>query len=329
MPWYATREALKAALDSKEPARNDAAVDRALEGASRRVEDLVRRTLHPRVATRRYDYSGSAYRLDLDDHLASLASLTSGGVTLSTGDLLLYPDDGPPYRRIEVDRSSSSALDIGDTEQQTISVTGTWGWSDDTVDAGLLAEDLDASETKVDVTDASLVGVGDLLLVGTEWMEVAGRSMLSSAQTNLTALTASMTDNVVVVTTGSAFHVGEVLLLGAEKVRVDEVAGNNLAVRRAWDGTTLAAHTGATIYVGRTLTVVRGAVGSTAATHLTSAAIGRWAPPGAIVSLCLAEAEAELLASSGGWSGERGAALEDLRNQVYLSFAHRCRTEAV
>ena len=326
---YLSREALKASLDAKETARNDAAVDRALEAASRAVESLVRRSFHPWVGTHRYDYPGSSYRLELDDWLADMDALSSGGVSISTSDVVLYPDDGPPYRRLELDKGTSSSFDIGDTDQQAIAVTGTWGWSLDSVAAGSLAEALDDSETGVDVSDSSGIGVGDLLLVDSEWLEVTGRSMLSTAQTNTTPLTATMTDNIVTVTTGSAFHSGEVLLLGAEKVFVDEIAGNSLTVRRAWDGTTLAAHTGATIYAPRTLTVVRGAVGSTAASHLTSTALTRWTAPGDVVALVQAEAEAILLGSSSGWSKDRSTALDDLRRRVYETYANRCRTEAI
>ncbi len=48
--WYATREDVQRALDSKETARNGAQIDRALESASRSVEALCHRTFAPTLA---------------------------------------------------------------------------------------------------------------------------------------------------------------------------------------------------------------------------------------------------------------------------------------
>src|SRR5690606_22447868 len=55
-PWYTTRETVKAALDYKETARNDAQVDRAIESASRAVEGLLHRRFYPETATRYFDW---------------------------------------------------------------------------------------------------------------------------------------------------------------------------------------------------------------------------------------------------------------------------------
>lgn len=54
--WYTTREAVKDALDVKETARSDAQVDRAIEAASRSVEGLLHRRFYPESTTRFMDW---------------------------------------------------------------------------------------------------------------------------------------------------------------------------------------------------------------------------------------------------------------------------------
>ena len=111
---------------------------------------------------------------------------------------------------------------------------------------------------------------------------------------------------------------------------VEDISGNNLTVKRAWDGSPIAAHTaGAVIYAPRTLTVTRGALGTTAATHSSGATVQRWDPPGQASQLCVAEALTDLLQGRSGYArtagsgdSEReasGRGLRDLRERVYNS----------
>src|SRR5690606_34488219 len=131
----------------------------------------------------------------------------------------------------------------------------------------------------------------DLIKLGTEHMVVTGRSMLDTGQNIGADLDASNSAVTVAVTDGTAFSAGETLLIGSERMLIVDVAGNNLIVKRAWDGSVLAAHTsGADIYASRTLTVERGALGTTAATHLDNAAVSRHVVPGAVRALAVAEA---------------------------------------
>jgi hypothetical protein len=115
-------------------------------------------------------------------------------------------------------------------------------------------------------------------------------------------VSALASDVTIAVTTGTSYTVGEILLLDSERMLIVDIAGNNLTVKRAWDGTVLAAHTGSTIYAPRRLTVTRGAVGTTAATHSNGAAITRHVVPGLIKELCVAEALNTLLQETGGYS---------------------------
>lgn len=160
--WYCTREQVKAALDSKETARSNAQIDRAIESASRtidggkRIGGLMRRRFYPEVRTQTFDWPNGQYarswRLWLDQHeLIDVTSITSGGVTLAPGEYLLRPDDSPPYNRVEIDLSSSAAWSSGNTHQRAISIVGTFGYCADEAPAGELALAV-ASTTAMSIT---------------------------------------------------------------------------------------------------------------------------------------------------------------------------------
>jgi hypothetical protein len=345
--WYITREAVKRSLDAKETARNDVLVDRAIEAASRSVEGFLRRTFAPTLATRYFDWPNEQYarpwRLWLTrDDLISVTSITSGGTTISSSDYFLEPNvSGPPYDRVEIDLASSAAYSGGSTHQRSVAITGLWGYTNDETTVGTVAEALDASETGVDVdgATAALVGVGSVVRVDSERMLVTGRSTLTSGQTLQADLASNNNAVTVSVTTGSAFAVGETILIDAERMLIVDIAGNSLTVKRAWDGSVLAAHTGSTIYAYRTLTVSRGVLGTTAATHLTSAPILRWDVPGPVAELTLAEAINNLEQAKSAYARTAGAednqrevaaqGLDMLRKSVFRSHGHKARIGAV
>lgn len=296
--WYTTREEVQDAFDVREAAHRSAQIDSAIASASDDIDGWLNRHKHglaPRTATRYFPWPQlftRAYRLWLDENeLISVTSLTSGGTSISSSDYFLEPvNSGPPYTNIEIDLSSSASFQPGNTSQRAIVITGLWGINDDRTPAGLLDEALDATETAVDVTDSSLVGVGSLLVVDDERMLVTGRSSKSTFVTLTGGMNALKSDQTVEGVSGG-FAVGEVILVDSERMKITENNGVDLTVIRAYDGSTLAAHlTGATIYAYRTLTVERGALGSTAATHLTAAPVTAWDVPDLVRDLCRAEA---------------------------------------
>lgn len=353
-PWYATREQVCRSLDIRESARNYAQVDECLAAATEGIHGAgpggLRRIFYPVVATKYYPWParqyGSTQRLWLDqpDQLVSLTTATAGGTSLTVANLLLEPANlGPPYSYVEVNRSTSTAFATGDTDQRALAFVGVWGYRLDTTTTGALAEALDASETAIDVTGAAAaaLGVGSLFSVESERMIVTNRAWLTTGQTLITtALTASESSVTVNVTSSASFALGESLLLDAERVLVVDIVGNALTVKRAQDGTVLAAHnTGITIYGSRTLTVERGALGTSAATHADATAIVRWNPPALVNELCNAEACNMLLQRPSGWgrttgSGDnqrefRGAGLKDLRERAFAAHGRAFRKRAV
>lgn len=342
---YASREDVKNALDILETSRAEPQIDRVLRAATDSVEGLLVRSFHPELRTMTFDYPpwqaplGTPWRLYLNNQeLISVTTLTSGGVTISNSDVLLRPDDGPPFTRVELDISSTSAFSAGSTHQRSISILGLYGYRNDEVTAGSLATTVNASVTTIDVTDGSLVGVGNLLRIDDERMSVTERAFIDSTE-NLAAAVTDVGASSITVTTG-AFTAGEVILIDAERMLITDVAGATLVVKRAWDGTTLEAHSlGADVYVSRRLTVRRGVLGTTAASHTAPVDISRWSPPPLVQDLTIAEAMASLVQERTGYArtigageGERevrGVGLADLREQAIDAYGRRARTRAV
>lgn len=345
-PWHCSREDVMARGDIKLTARMAGQVDDAIEAATRDVEKRLHRILYPRIETHRFDWPSEQYattwRLWLDQHeLISVTTLTSGGVAIAASDFFLYPDSGPPYNRVEIDLDSSAAFSSGDTHQRAVEIAGLYGYNDDSKLAGTLASAVSTTTASaVDVTNSAAVGIGDLIKLGSERMVVTGRTMVDTTINAAGALTANLSNQTLAVSDGSAFSVGETLLLDAERVRIDDIAGNTLIVARQWDGTVLAAHnTGIDIYAPRRLTVERGAVGTAAATHLSGASITRWPAPGPVKRLTVAEAQTTLAQESAAWArtigqgeGAREAwakALKDARDECYENYGRKARIRTV
>lgn len=345
--WYCTREDVKSALDLKESARSNSAVDRAIESGSRSVEGLLRRRFYPQVGTRYFDWPSYQralpWRLWLDENeIISLTSLTAGGTSIPTGNVNLEPvNTGPPFTRLEINLGSGSTFLSGSTYQRALAVAGVFGYSADEEPAGALAAAISSTTaTTADVTDSYAIGVGTIVKVDSERMLVTEKTMLTTGQTLQSGLsTAAMSDVTANVTTGSAYVVGETLLLDSERVLVVDIAGNALTVKRAWDGSVLATHSGSTIFAPRRLTVTRGALGTTAATHSNGAPVTRHVVPGLVRELGVAESINSLEQEQSGYArvvGEgdhaievRGQGLQSLRSDAVARYGRRARSRAV
>jgi len=347
--WYTTRENVKSVLDIKETARSNAQVDRAIESGSRAVEGLLHRRFYPWTGTRYKDWPDSqqslSWRLWLDqDELISLASITSGGNAIALGDVNLEPaNDGPPYTYIELDIGTSTSFDGGDTHQRNVALTGVFGHSNDEMPAGTVTEALDTSETSVDISDSSLVGVGSIIRIDNERMRVTGRTFADTAVDihASDSMTASAADVSIVLSTATAApQPGEVILIDSERMLVVDIASTTLTVKRAWDGSVLATHSAsASIFAPRTVVVERGALGTTAAAHDTATAIVRWEPPGLVETLAAAYSINTLLQQSAGYarisgSGDNakeftGRGIKALEADAKARYGRKARTMAV
>jgi hypothetical protein len=340
---YTTREDVMSAQDIKATAYAGRDIDRAVDAGARAAEGLLHRVFYPWTGTHYFDYPGDMYArawriwLGRFDLISATSVVNGDGSTVATGNLFLEPQDGPPYDHVEINRGTTSSFASGATMQRAVAITGVWGWSTDEELAGTAAEALDASETGIDGSGMPTVGVGSVIRVDSERMVVTDKTWLSTGQTG--SLAVQQNAQTLTVADGTAFVSGEVLLLDAERVKVVDIAGNNLTVRRAVDGTTLAAHTTATIYALRVLTVQRGALGTTAATHLINAPVYRWLPPALLAELNLAYAINNLLQRQSGYARtvgtgdtERemfGRAIRRLEDDAKAVLGRRARTAAV
>jgi hypothetical protein len=346
--WYATREQVRLSLDYEDTPRNTMLIDTAIESGARSIESSLSRFFYPTIAVRKFDWpplptaGNYPWRVWLDaNEVLSVTTLTSGGVVIPSSGYLLEPYNyGPPYNRIDINLGTNSAFTSSATWQQSLSVAGVFGACQDTAPCGTLAAAISTvGATTCSVTDSSAIGVGTMLLADTERMSVTGRSMLTTGQTLQTPVTADKAVVTLAVTDGTKYFVDETVLLDAERMRIIDIAGNNLIVKRAWDGTVLASHAGSTIYAPRTLTITRGEWGTTAATHLISAPLYRHVPPGTVTELNIAEAANTVLQKTSGYArttgeGENqrpasGAGLSDLRKRAVTELGRKARQRTV
>lgn len=351
MTWYATREDVRSALSSASTARDDAQIDRALESASVAVSELCHRDFAPVQTTRVFDWPSEqtqrAWRLWLDrNEIISASLIVSGGATIPASDYYLEPANyGPPYDRIEIRLDRPSAWQAGDTQQRAIAVTGMFGYRDDAAPAGALAAAVASTTvTAVTVADSTAVGVGDLMRCGDERMTVTDKALVDTGQTLQAPLGVAKNEVLAQVADGSAYAKGEVLTLGAERVRVRDIAGDLLTVERAYDGTQLDSHGGGeNIWAPRLLTVERAAAGTLPATAPSGAPLTRWAAPGLVRTLAIAEAMNTLLQEQAGYArtvrsqagtGTRSVAavtveLDNLRARVLSALGRQARIRVV
>lgn len=347
---YATREQVKSALDVKETARNNAQIDRALLSGARAIEGQLRRKFYPWTGTRYFDWPNTQRaqvgRLWLDaNELISVSALSAGGTTIASTDFFLEPvNAGPPYTYIDIDRASNAEwASNDDTPQRSIAITGVFGYSAEEETIGVLSGSLGSVETDTAPTTLTTArfGVGDIIRIDSERMIITERTMADSGQNLVNSPTASAASSTIAVTSGTGFGVDEVILIDAERMLIVDIAGNNLVVKRAWDGSVLAAHTAtADVYALTGMEMARGQLGTTIATHSSSAVIYRHIPPPLINDLNVAEAIVSLQQEQSGYgrqsqrSGENareptGHALELLRAQAMQSYGRIARSRAI
>lgn len=354
-PWYCTREEVLDAMDFRDSTLRIASVDSAIAGASRDVDDLCHRQFYPVDTARSFNWPNFQFaypwriwleRSELADVTTNVPVVTSGGNVISASDVLWGPwdEDAPPYTFMELNRSSSASFGQGSTPQKDVQITGTFGYWVKTEIRGTLSADITNSATTLQCSDGGLItglGVGDILLLGTERMLITGKGTADSGQTVQSGVTTkSVADNALGVTTGSSFAVGEQLLIGTERMYIDDIAGNTLMVKRAWGGSVLATHSASdAIFVYRKLTVTRAALGTSATSHTNGASLLRYAIPGPVREMALAEAinnvqqktagYARTIGSSDNARNASGAGLSDIRDRVFTGYARKARTAVI
>lgn len=348
--WYATREQIMRSLEILQSSYRGSLIDDKLEWSSRLIDDACHRRFYPELRTIKKDWPSANYGYTWevglgDQEMISLGAVVSGGATITSSCFLRREDDlaEPPYTLLQVDLSSQNSFSAGPTFQRSLSITGTFGYSDtDTsLAGGALNAGINSSVNTMQIIPSAgefTPGIGSLLLVGTERLVVAGRSMISAGATISADVTDRQAANVITSANASLIAPGETILIDGERMQVNDVAGNGLIVSRAWDGTPLSTHTtGATIYALRQFTVRRGQLGSTAAAHNMSDPVYVHRFP--VNEWCIAETVCALEQNAGAYartvgtgSSARdavGAGLEDVRNSGYGTYGRKGRSAAI
>lgn len=350
---YATREQVARSLEVRETARSGSLIDATLDAASRSAEGFLHRRFYPELRTRLVDWPNyslaPSWEINLwDQEMISLSQVLSAGTDITSSCILRRADDlaEPPYDRLEVNLASNVSLSGGSTFQQSISLKGLYGYSDTaTVTAGgSLGASTDNSQVLITVNPSNgnyTIGVGSLLLVGTERMVILDRRMASSGQTVTSSVLDKQSARVIVSAGAANFAVGETILVDGERMRIDDIAGTNILVTRAWDGSTLDTHAGGTtIYALRQCLVQRGALGSTAATHNNADPVYVHEYPSLLNQLVIAETVVMLEGNSSAYGATSGSGsrqvpaqplgLDDIRDRAWRQLCRqKTRTAAV
>jgi hypothetical protein len=306
--WYVSRERVKAAAGIKGQ-DSDRKVDDIIEAASRDIDRATRRFFIPKTETRLYRWPpyqiGRRTVLWVDQDLLAVTTLKSEAqnaspTTIASTDYFTEPNNVDPKDRIEIDISSSAAFQSGDTPQRSISVLGSWGYSNDTKSTGTVSSGLssDATATEGVCSDASLIDVGDTLLIESEQIFVSERDFaaLGSVVVNDATIVATLDDDTITLDASHGVLRGEVIRLDSEQMYVKAVRTNDVDVIRAYNGTKVATHADDTaVNINRTLTIERGVNGTTAATHADATAISKYEPAFNIREWCLALALSKIV----------------------------------
>lgn len=364
-PCYVTREEGRLALDIKQSAYDDQKIDRALMGASGSVDAICQRLFYTQFATRTFDWPNFQYtypwKLYLNDDgvnelAAAPTAVTSGSflpvpVVIPTANVLPRPITGPPFTWIELRRDSTSSFGNNTTPQADISITGPFGyWMKQTSVGTLAAAITDTTGTTITVSSSGVVGVGDVLICESERMLVTDARYVSSGISFISGCTTAQANDVtMVVPDGTQFSPNEIILIDSEWILIQDIVGNNLIVKRAYSGSVLATHSPGLVYVKRKLTVTRGDLGTTAATHNNGTALYIATIPDLVKSLAVAEFTVEIIQGTAGyantqqvsWHGQvqrgqgsqqeafPGPGLPDLRIKCLSRFGRNARTRAV
>lgn len=319
-PCYVTREEVARALDVKAVSYKSGALDRQIIAATDSAESLCKRVFYVTQTTHSWDWPNFDYAVpwrlwlkkwELAGPATSIISgpYLSNPVNIPISNVIFQPvNESPPYRWIELRRDLNSAFGNNTTPQNDIQITGPFGFWQRTAPAGQLSAAISstsATTVQLSIGSGAGAGVGDVLIVDSESMIVQDANYVSVDVTTsgLTTYPPSKSDVSVGVANGANYTAGETIMVDSEILFIQAVTGNILTVHRAWDGSVLATHNvGASIYARRLLTVLRGQLGTTAATHLINAAANIQMIPGLVKEYCLAVAVVGMIQEPGGYT---------------------------
>ena len=252
-------------------------------------------------------------RLYIPALLGLTGSIVNDGNTLVDADFTYYPNGrhwaNGPYSRLDV---GPNALNISAwvSEDEGVVIPGRWGLYEETelTDATVNnTTSQSASQLTLLVSDGSKVSPGMVLLIGTEQEHVTGWGDPTAAVTTLSVAVDAVTTEFTLA--AASLNVGEIGRIGLEQFKVLDKNGTLYYVQRAWNKTRQAVHTiNSSVDVYRTVEVVRGVNGTTAAIHLNGVSVSRYKAPSDVNYLCRQIAALMLKKAQAGFAGKIGNA---------------------
>jgi hypothetical protein len=339
---YVSREKVQRALSLADVTRLNMRVDSAVRAGAREIEGFLHRRFYPTKGVKYFDIPDTASLWLHDSELAAApTSVVSGGTTLATTDYILQPMSGPPYRWIDINYGGSQSWVAGDTYQRAIAITAdSFGANAEEDPAGALTASMGTTTAVCDVTDSSLVGVCDLIRIGSERMVVKEKTYTDTGVTLSAGIAASKAVVELAVSSGAGISAGENIQIGSERMYVESILGDTLTVLRGQQGSVLAAHSSSDqVWAPRRLSVARAQAGTTAAAHDNEAEIFRNAPPSlveegnlALAILYVQQAMAGYVRSRGSQDSSRtnqGRGVQDVLEGLYTAYGRKSRSRAV
>lgn len=299
-PMYCTREQVKRAINVAAPSWVDDQIDREIRSSSAIIDADMKRPVGafwPTIDTRYFDWldhqHSLSWRLWLNgnDLGAAPTQVLSGGVDITSGVLARNGtgDSIPPFTYLEQNLATNATFMATDSYQRAIGVTGLYLACPPVENPGGTLSAVDNVVTTATVSNSAAIGVGSVIRVDSERMVVTAKGFANSGLTIHADLAAAPNADLVQLASATVSQ-GELLLIDSEQMLVTTVAGTNAIVKRAWNGSALATHTtGATVYIDRSATVARGALGTAAVPHSANAPIAVHAVPAAVNTLSIAE----------------------------------------
>lgn len=174
MHAYCTVDDVKDALGLSST-DDDTLILHIIVAVAEHIDRITRTRFVPWTGEKRFDGTGTD-QLFIPDLLA-VTSLVVDDDTLTSSDYLLYPRNAPslgePYTWIAMNPDGNySAFDAG---RDTVSITGRWGYCEETDSLTTLAADITASATTLTAPTGNLKA-GHVLLIDSEQMFVTAVS---------------------------------------------------------------------------------------------------------------------------------------------------------
>jgi hypothetical protein len=182
MNLYADLTTLKSAsvADFASVTAHDLFLMTLLEAASRGVDDFCNRHFYVENKTNYFD--GAGKRLMLAKDLLSVTTLKTDSdgdgvfeTTFAATDYFLYPLNAVVKTWLDVNGNGDYS-DLANGVQKGVEIAGVWGYGDGKsvtpykASGTTTAEELDASETGVDVADGTALAAGQTILIESEQM---------------------------------------------------------------------------------------------------------------------------------------------------------------